>query len=686
MLGVALLGAATNVATGVLPSEWTPYRWVAWPAAATFVLVLIILELTGKRDADKPDRNRPVLARRILIDRVRRYWVQSVLERSLYYEARLELKITAITQRRRHPWDVIAFRSNGTAIEFPPDADIKAMFGELDRTIIILGDPGSGKTTMLLELARGLLDEAEADENNQIPVVLPLSSWAVRRQSIAEWMIEQLETQYSIPRQLAADWVNSEAIIPLFDGLDEVSDNYRDDCAKGIDEYLRAHKLTSSALCCRRAEYNLLRQRPDFYGLLTIQPLTREQVEHYVQGTSPGLAGLRAALTADPGLWDLAVSPLLLSIMALAYSSGQDAISLSKLPDRRQNLYDHYVRTMLHRRSNPRYSPEQSGKYLTVLARGLKATNQTVFTVDVLNYSWGTRWFNSSRRAELAASLVSGLLIYGVGWILLGWQVGIVVGLFSAVIIRLGLACHGYDGLSFISTFTREDSLQPIPTEGVFNNIYNWTIGIGLNLGDEFKDSWWQFLDMLILLISTGVFIGVMQSVRIAIAYTLALSLAILIALGVAFTAVYEAYVNKLLSPVLHEIPSPLLRARTKLALLAAVVAGSVCGVITATLASWAPSPVLPPVRFGTLIGLSVLVLVVALVAGAPIIEQLIMRWKLMRSNDVPWPYIPFLEFMVQCLLLRPVGTGYIFAHRELLEFMARQREMDANRRNKDQN
>jgi hypothetical protein len=72
VLGVTLLGAATNVATGVLPSGWLRYRWVAWPAIVVLVLILIILEVVEKRSAGKPTHSQPLRARRILIDRVRR--------------------------------------------------------------------------------------------------------------------------------------------------------------------------------------------------------------------------------------------------------------------------------------------------------------------------------------------------------------------------------------------------------------------------------------------------------------------------------------------------------------------------------------------------------------------------------------------------------------------------------------
>jgi hypothetical protein len=76
------------------------------------------------------------------------------------------------------------------------------------------------------------------------------------------------------------------------------------------------------------------------------------------------------------------------------------------------------------------------------------------------------------------------------------------------------------------------------------------------------------------------------------------------------------------------------------------------------------------------LVGLFVTILVITLVAGTPIIEQFITHWRLRRNDDVPWPYRPFLDYMVQCLILQSVGTEYIFVHKELLEFMAKWRDL----------
>jgi hypothetical protein len=47
------------------------------------------------------------------------------------------------------------------------------------RTLLILGEPGAGKTIALLKLAEDLIVGTTPDLRQQIPVVFNLSSWAI---------------------------------------------------------------------------------------------------------------------------------------------------------------------------------------------------------------------------------------------------------------------------------------------------------------------------------------------------------------------------------------------------------------------------------------------------------------------------------------------------------------------------
>ena len=86
---------------------------------------------------------------------------------------------------------------------------------------------------------------------------------------------------------------------------------------------------------------------------MRLQPLTPEQIDRYLAGMGDELVAVRDALQHDPALQELAQSPLMLSIMTLAYrgASAQD-LAPGTPEARRKHLLDAYVRQMFKRRGH----------------------------------------------------------------------------------------------------------------------------------------------------------------------------------------------------------------------------------------------------------------------------------------------------------------------------------------------
>ena len=113
---------------------------------------------------------------------------------------------------------------NSRSISLPcAGVSVSAVFDQTAKALLILGGPGAGKTTLLLELARDLLDQAKQDLEHPLPVVFNLSSWAARPRPLAEWLVDELRERYVVPRKLGQAWVEGDLILPLLDGLDEVT-------------------------------------------------------------------------------------------------------------------------------------------------------------------------------------------------------------------------------------------------------------------------------------------------------------------------------------------------------------------------------------------------------------------------------------------------------------------------------
>src|SRR5690242_18542146 len=175
--------------------------------------------------------------RQRFLRRVRAFWIDGILEQSLHGAALIALGLQEQRDALANPWHLIVQYPDTAPRSFPVGTAITEVYDAANGELLILGAPGAGKTTLLLELARHLLDRAEQDEQQPMPVVFPLSSWASRQQPLGEWMIEELISKYQVPRQLARIWVETDQILPLLDGLDEVAVEHRTRCIETINTY-----------------------------------------------------------------------------------------------------------------------------------------------------------------------------------------------------------------------------------------------------------------------------------------------------------------------------------------------------------------------------------------------------------------------------------------------------------------
>lgn len=250
-------------------------------------------------------------SRKILLGKVKDFWIEGVLKNSLH-NAFIQLNLGERS-------DAIQ-RSFSGVDELPVELDQSFeqlqetdLFQEMQtgKTLLILGEPGSGKTITLLKLAERLIARTEQDLSLPIPVVFNLSSWANKKLTIAEWLVEELKDKYQVSKELGKTWVEQEQLILLLDGLDEVALNktrHEDRLASGnacvcaLNEFIEEHGNTEIAVCSRIQDYEALSERLKLRSAICIQPLTSEQVSQYLDEAGDQLAGLRTLLQVNPEL------------------------------------------------------------------------------------------------------------------------------------------------------------------------------------------------------------------------------------------------------------------------------------------------------------------------------------------------------------------------------------------------
>jgi hypothetical protein len=239
--------------------------------------------------------------------------------------------------------------------------------------LIVLGDPGAGKTTFLKYLALRLaLGEGEAlSLGARLPVLLPLSAYAnalalaTRDVPLDRFIAEyyrDLGVDLPIGPMLDEALTQGGALL-LLDGLDEVRElAQRHLVVRRVVDFFTFHRgqgnkfiLTSRIVGYREvrpiteglAECTLVDFEDDeitqFVGKWTgaLERAARGDTPVAVQEATREREELLDAVHRNPGVRRLAANPLLLTILALMKRQGVT------LPERRVELYQKYVETLL---------------------------------------------------------------------------------------------------------------------------------------------------------------------------------------------------------------------------------------------------------------------------------------------------------------------------------------------------
>ncbi len=328
--------------------------------------------------------------REYMLKRVRKDWIEGVLDPAKTTLSLIELKLKREPQAVKSPWDGVVQRkaSPGSATSW--SNNILNIFDAASGTLLILGEPGAGKTITLLQLASELLVRAETRPEQPIPVVLNLSSWNELSGPLEKWLLEELRSKYFVPVAVAEDWMAKNSLILLLDGLDEVVQEKRPACIETINKYRQAHGPTQFAVCCRKGDYEDQPQRLQLDDAVLLQPLDEKQVNQILDNDKRGRV-VADTLHGDASLSQLARTPLMLNIMMAASQDVSDADwgGMGSVEAHRQRLFDLYLKNVFRRRGpSPVDTEEITSRVLPWLARNLSEQGQTIFLMEGLDPQW----------------------------------------------------------------------------------------------------------------------------------------------------------------------------------------------------------------------------------------------------------------------------------------------------------
>lgn len=214
--------------------------------------------------------------------------------------------------------------------------------------LFILGKPGAGKTTFLKYLTL----KAAEQTIDKVPIFITLKHWAESGRELLPFVVERFDIcGFPEAEKFAESLLTSGTAMVLFDGLDEVNQEggQRDRQISAMSDFIDKYDQTQYLITCRLAanEYSFER-----FTYVEIADFSERQIETFVGNWFRDNDGAKDKETStkflnefnrpdNKGLRDLARTPLLLTLLCLAYDE------TLTFPQRRVEIYKEALDALL---------------------------------------------------------------------------------------------------------------------------------------------------------------------------------------------------------------------------------------------------------------------------------------------------------------------------------------------------
>ncbi len=268
--------------------------------------------------------------------RDRQRLIQRVIELRVHQElsSRLGLASHAVSQTLRVRPDLV---TRNILTSNPPTSLLEAMdrsFGPL----LVLGSPGSGKTTALLSLLSQLVSKAQQNSDEPIPELFLLGSWDGT--DMLTWLGKEFSQRHGYGRDVK-HWIAGGDLAILLDGFDELDPARRVACQSAITNFIEVCGSVPFVMTSRIDGVPPSHVLTGFSAAVELLPLNSEQVTEYLGYISRDFERLARRIAGDEelvDLRDLLSNPLILSIAAQSFSQDPEGLLASFVSGRERGF------------------------------------------------------------------------------------------------------------------------------------------------------------------------------------------------------------------------------------------------------------------------------------------------------------------------------------------------------------
>jgi hypothetical protein len=212
-----------------------------------------------------------------LAELIRGQWEDEVILRQLNNPHPLPIRWVAADESLSHDWSALTELATSGA-GWPPNQNRQLwangpeqlsgsgndLYEVLARVptgrLLVLGEPGAGKTMLMVRLVLDLLKRRE--DGSPVPALVSLAAWDPRSKALHDWLPVQLASDLGLAgvgipgltgSALIKAMLSAGLIMPVLDGLDEIPDLDRARAISQINEAMRPGERL--VVTCRTGQY-----------------------------------------------------------------------------------------------------------------------------------------------------------------------------------------------------------------------------------------------------------------------------------------------------------------------------------------------------------------------------------------------------------------------------------------------
>lgn len=520
-IAILIIGILANLATSAASAQahWPGWldlvRLYAWLALGLFAVALVYLTWRGAEPRAGKKRNLGKFAGQ-LAEALELQWDLEANRRRIFNPYALPVQWSTADSELFTSWQVVVKQASSSPGGLPEvtaawavhpaqlsggDKDLADVFFRIPtRILVILGEPGAGKTILLVRFVLELLRRKGWKEGGPVPVILPMASWNPEEEDLLDWIHRWIASDPSGLARFAPGDINlvrellrAGLILPVLDGFDEIPERLR---GVAIVKLNRAAKPKAGLIMTSRTqEYrDAVQEKSNIRVLLDgavgikLLPLDAEIVTGYLKDASNGPQVARRwdivtrAFTAKPPppVAQALRTPLMVTLARAIYnpldneenmivqnwpSELLDPVKFKEKEAVENYLLDEFVRSayrVYYDSSDSlshKWDYERARRWLIFLAQ-----YQQEHENGAPEIAWWRLHDSTPRFLTAATAAIFFGIIAAIGYPYIGFGLGLIVGIVTGFIVRA-------------SSPSWEVRLLPAMGEGVLRGLSGGLIG-----------------------------------------------------------------------------------------------------------------------------------------------------------------------------------------------------------------